>query len=231
MIADALQAEMIAQAARARRENPLLVAAADGTLTAEQVTHYLVNVRRILENTPTFLAKAHARALAVGDLALAAHFLHKAEEEEGHAEWAENDVVSMMDRVSVAREDIVPAAQELMDLTLSVVDEDPGLLLAYMFFNESLIVLVGDDALSNLESRCGVPRSSMTAIDHHITLDRDHVDEALATIDNLVPDPRKLPRMREIVRECFAIFDRFGAQITEEGHVRRHEHAVHAPAA
>lgn len=232
MIADALQAEMISEAARARRENVLLLRAAQGKLDAHQVAHYLANVRRVLENTPVFLARAGARAQALGKRALAEFFAHKDEEEEGHAEWAKHDIATLSARAPNPKSDIVPATQEFIDLTWALADEDPELLLAYIFFNENLVVLLGDEALSNLEEHCGTPRSSVTAIDYHITLDRDHVDEALATIDRLVSDPQKLPRMRTIVRDCFAIFDRFGAQIAETNHERSATYAAaHAPAA
>jgi len=213
MIADALYADMVTQSARLRRENPLLRKAAEGTLTAEQVAHYLVNVLHLLRHTPTFLERAQKRALEAGELALAEHYAQKAKEEEGHDRWAERDVSRMMRCAPDAKHEIVSGLREMMSLTLAVIEEHPALILAYMFFNETLIVLLGDEFLANLEARCGIPRTSMTAVGNHVELDRDHVDEALATIDSLVADPQMLPRMREVLHEAIFAFERFSSQI------------------
>jgi len=44
------------------------------------------------------------------------------------------------------------------------------------------------------------------------------VEEALDQIDALVGDPRKLPRMRAVLLDVLAYFDRFCAEVTEERH-------------
>jgi len=54
----------------------------------------------------------------------------------------------------------------------------------------------------------------MTVVGNHIELDRDHVEAALDEIDALVADPTKLPRMREVLLDSFAHFDRFCAEVT-----------------
>jgi hypothetical protein len=56
----------------------------------------------------------------------------------------------------------------------------------------------------------------MTVVANHAELDREHVQEALDEIDELVGDPRKLPRMRAVLLESMTRFDRFCAEITEE---------------
>jgi hypothetical protein len=56
----------------------------------------------------------------------------------------------------------------------------------------------------------------MTVIGNHIELDREHVEEALDQIDALVANPRKLPRMRQVLAQTLTYFDRFCADVTEE---------------
>lgn len=232
MIADALEAEILAYAARTRRENPLYRQAANGTLPAACVTHYLANVLDVLRHTPRFLRHAHERAVALGDMRLAAFFLDKIDEERGHDKWAERDVKRMTVRTPQASRDVLPAIEELKAFTLAIIDEDPALILTYMLFNESLVVILGDEWLAALEKHCGIPRTSMTSVGNHVVLDRDHTEEALASIDLLVGDPRKVVRMVAVLRQAMAIFDRFFMQIVEEsdgrGSIRQ---AVHAPAA
>src|SRR5690349_7084258 len=103
MIADALYAEMKAQTVRMRRENRLLLKAADGTLTPNQVAHYLANVLQVLRHTPVFLAHGRARALEVGNQRLAAYFDQKAAEEKGHDMWAVQDISRMSERAPHAK--------------------------------------------------------------------------------------------------------------------------------
>jgi hypothetical protein len=96
-----------------------------------------------------------------------------------------------------------------------VIDEDPALYLAYILFAEYLVVLLGPQWLELLESRCGIPRTSMTVIGNHAELDREHVAEAFEVIDALVGDPQKLPAMRRVLRDTIACFEAFCRGVIE----------------
>lgn len=217
MIADALRAEIDRYAAQMRRSNPLFYRAADGTFTPERMGVYLANVHHLVCHTPIFLVRARNRARQLGDGCLAEHYEHKYSEEQGHDAWADRDIerVSAMSVVPVKR-DVLPSIRDLVEFLATTIDEDPTLYLSYILFAEYLIVLLGPEWLGMLEERCGIPRSSMTVIGNHIELDREHVEEALDQIDDLVGDPRKLPRMREVLVEVLAYFDRFCAEVTDE---------------
>ena len=99
-----------------------------------------------------------------------------------------------------------------------MIDDDPALYLAYILFAEQLVVILGPEWLELLEARCGIPRSSMTVIGNHAELDKEHVESALEEIDDLVGDPRKLPRMRDALRRSIGFFDRFCVEVTGEEH-------------
>jgi pyrroloquinoline quinone (PQQ) biosynthesis protein C len=217
MIADALRAEIELYAAKMRRSNPLFYKAADGTLTPACMTRYLSNVHFLICHTPIYLARAIHRSLQVGDSRLAEHYEHKRGEEQGHDAWADRDIERMSAAsVAPAQRDVVPSIRELVAFLATTIDEDPALYLSYILFAEYLIVLLGPEWLCMLEERCGIPRSSMTVIGNHIELDREHVEEALDQIDALVGDPRKLPRMRQVILDVLAYFDRFCAEVTGE---------------
>ncbi len=217
MIADALRAEIDRYAARMRRSNPLFYKAEDGTLTPACMTRYLTNVHFLICHTPVYLVRARDRAQQLGDGPLAQHYEQKRCEEQGHDAWADRDI----ERMSVAlpapaRRDVLPSIRDLVAFLAATIDEDPALYLSYILFAEYLIVLLGPEWLRMLEERCGIPRSSMTVIGNHIELDREHVEEALDQIDDLVGHPRKLQRMREILLETLVLFDRFCAEVTDE---------------
>jgi hypothetical protein len=217
MIANALRVEIERYAAHMKRSNPLFSMAEDGTFTSACMVNYLTNIRYLVCQGQRYIVRAGERSVAIGDQALARHYEHKRREELGHEEWADRDIerVSTVPRATL-NPAILPATHELVAFLARTVDEDPALYLSYMLFAEYLIVLLGPEWLRMLEERCGIPRSSMTVIGNHIELDREHVEEALDQIDALVGDPRKLPRMRAVLLDVLAYFDRFCAEVTRE---------------
>jgi pyrroloquinoline quinone (PQQ) biosynthesis protein C len=217
MIAAALHAELDQFIARTRRNNPLFCKAAEGSLTPEHISRYLTNLHHLLLHSPAHIARASERAKDLGDGSLAKHYDHKLGEEIGHEVWAERDLEKVSAQVAVpASREIVPSMRELLGFIAAIIEEHPSLYLSYALFAEGLTVILGPEWLQLLEERCGIPRSSMTVVANHAELDREHVQEALDQIDDLVGDPRKLPRMREVILESMAHFDRFCAEITQE---------------
>lgn len=217
MIASALRVEIERYAARMRRSNPLFSKAEDRTLTAACLTAYLANIRHLVSQTPVLLARARARALALGDTHLADHYALKFGEEEDHDAWAERDIERMSSGTTTpANRDISPSIHRLVAYLTETIDEDPCLYLAYILFAEYLTVILGPEWLRLLEERCGIPRSSMTVIANHVELDQEHVEEALDCIDQLVGQPDKLPRMRRVLLETITCFERFCVEVTEK---------------
>jgi hypothetical protein len=227
MIANALRAQIAEYAVEMRRSNPLFYKAEDGSMTSANITRYLANVHYLIVHTPIHLGRARDRARAVGDERLAVHFEHKKGEEIGHEEWAERDIsrVSPLLAVPVKRE-VTSSMRDMVSYIASVIDEDPTLYLAYILFAEHLMVVGGAEWLQLLEERCGIPRQAMTVVGNHVELDREHVEEALDSIDDLVGDPRKLPRMRRVIEETIAHFERFCAEVTETRHDDRASRSV-----
>jgi pyrroloquinoline quinone (PQQ) biosynthesis protein C len=217
MIGEALNEEINRQVSAARGHNPLLTKAEDGSLGPRMIARYLANVHQLVKHTPIHLLRARDRAKDRGDLALARHFEHKLEEEAGHDQWAEKDREGLARRSGATATDaVVPAMSEMLAFIESLIDRDPTLYLAYILFAEQLVVLMGPEWLSLLETRCGIPRSVMTVVGNHAELDKDHVAEALDVIDALVGDPAKLPAMREALLGSIEHFQRFCVDVTSE---------------
>ena len=215
MIANALRVEIERYAAGMKSSNPLFRKAADGTFSSEYMVRYLTNVRHLVWYAQRCLDRAREQALAAGDVQLANFYQHKLGEELGHETWADRDLerVTGASRAPLSPRNSASASDLVMYLEQTI-DEDPALYLSYMLFSEYLVVLLGPEWLRMLEERCGFPRSSMTMIGNHIELDREHVQEALDEIDDLVGDPAKLPRMRGVLVEILGHFDRFCAEVT-----------------
>jgi len=225
MIALSLRDQIDVYASTLKTGNALFRRASEGTLGVEEVAFYLTNIRELVKTTPRQLTVARRHAKRLGNDALAAHFHHKLGEEVGHDRWADEDLETLRPRVRAVSPDVCASMRELIAWIDATIEEDPVLHLAYMLFSEYLIVLLGPAWLELLEARCGIPRSSMTVIDKHAELDRDHVDEAMDEIDRLVDDPAKLRRMREVVADATAHFERFCTEVCDS------ERRRHAPAA
>jgi pyrroloquinoline quinone (PQQ) biosynthesis protein C len=216
MIADALRTEIERYAAR-RRQNPLFALAEEGRLTRATVARYIANVHYVIQYTPVYLTRARDAAAKRGDAQLAAHYQAKLGEEVGHDAWSEKDLESFT-RLSAQspNTDVTRAMIDLVEFLARIIDEDPTLYLAYIAYAEYLVVLLGDEWLALLDERCGISRTSMTVIDNHVELDRDHADDAFAKIDALVGEPRKLPRMRQVLLETLERFDAFCVELTKD---------------
>jgi hypothetical protein len=214
MIGDALRLEIEQYAAAMRTSNALYTRAAEGRLSRAHLSCYLSNVRALVGSTIPHLDRAVQRSRALGLSSLAAHYVHKAEEEVGHEAWAERD----LKRLNAVRDvDLLPSMKAILAANESTIDEDPSLYLAYILFSEYLIVLLGGEWLALLEDRCGIPIAAMTVVGNHVELDRGHTEEALDHIDTLVADPRKLDRMRAVVRGAIRRFEEFSAAVVAEG--------------
>jgi len=217
MIANALRVEIERYAAQMPRSNSLFLKAEDGTFAPAFMVTYLTNIKHLVSHTPIFLTRGRERARSIGDDRLAAHYEQKRADEFGHDVWAERDI----ERVSTismtpSNTDIVPAMHELLGFLARTIDEDPTLYLSYVLFAEYLTVLLGPAWLKLLDERCGIPCSSVTVVGNHVDLDREHVQEALDEIDDLVADPSKLPRMRKVLLDSIAYFERFCAEVTAD---------------
>jgi len=210
MIGRALGSDIERYAAEVRAKNPLFARAANGTLSVRTVGAYLANIHHLIQYTPEYLGRARDRARAAGDEALALHYDHKGREEVGHDKWAERDLerVGHIAAAPIPR-GTVPAIRSLVHYLAELIDEDPVLYLSYCLFAEYLIVILGPEWLDMLEKNCGIPTSAMTVVANHVELDKDHVEEALEAIDDLVGDPTKLPKMRDALHASFAYFEQF----------------------
>ena len=216
MISDALRID-IEKWASTKDQRALFAMAKSGRLTRPMVRTYIANVTYLIERTPGHLRRARERASALGDERLAGHYAHKLDEEEGHSVWGEADLESLSD-VSTAGlgSSVTPAIAACASYLTKIIDEDPALYLTHLAFTEYVTVLLGPELLADIESRCGVPRSSMTVVDNHIELDREHAEEGFGIIDDLVGDPKKLAPMRRALAGLLEHFDRFCEEVTAD---------------
>lgn len=214
MISEALRTDIQVWASKADKM-PLFQFARAGRLTAEMVTRYIANVTHMIRLTPGHLRLARDRARFAGDQTLAAHYEHKIAEEVGHDAWGDADLASLGLLVAApSNTTALPSIEALARSITAMIEADPALYLTYLAFTEYVTVLLGPGLLASIDTECGIPRTSMTVIDKHIELDRDHAEEGFGIIDELVGDPRKIGAMRAALAGIFGYFDAFAVEIT-----------------
>jgi len=214
MIGDALRIE-IETFAKECRSHRLFRMAEDGLVNVSCVRDYLTNIHYLISHTPICLRRARDNAAALHREPLARHFAHKLEEEDGHDEWAESDLESLTQTAEMpaVTANVTPGMRALVEFILETIDTDPDLYLAYILFAEHFTVVMGPEWIKLLDERCGIPSSSLSVVANHAELDKEHVEEALGCIDDLVGDPRKLPRLRETLLTSMELFGRFCSDI------------------
>jgi hypothetical protein len=160
----------------------------EGTATPEMVSKFLVNIYYLVEHTPIHLGKAIKVAEDRGFDELAAFYRLKLKEEQGHDKWAEADFEKINKNRGNQLHDqsIDPTMKVYVEFIEDIIDQDPHLYLAYIFFAEYLCVICGPEMVDGLEQKCGFPAKSMTIIENHAELDKDHVNEWQETIASLV---------------------------------------------
>jgi hypothetical protein len=209
MIADALRYEIELHAQRVNARNRFLDQARCGDVAPEAVGRYLIGLRYMIGNTPPNLRRAALRAAELGRPDLVAYFENKLGEEDGHEEWAIDDLRAFSEAYGISPDPTpVPAIAKLQAFLEETIDADPTLYLSYVFWAEYFVLLVGADFVQCLVTRCGLPSAALTCLAKHIVLDEGHTDDNIDAIDALVPDPARLAEMRHTLRNATNLFDR-----------------------
>lgn len=210
MVARELVVDIESYAARMDRTNALFTWAQSGRLTPAVLSNYLFNMRILVQHGPEHLARAHRSALRHGELALAAHYAEKREEELGHHEWAENDLGLVEARFGARPHGRpCPGLLQLLRFIEDTIDRDPRLYLAYLLLAEYLVVLRVDEWLALLEARCGIPKEMVSILGAHAELDRHHTAEGIEVIERFASDPALRAPMREVVADALEHFEAF----------------------
>lgn len=232
MIAQELKVSIERYAPQMQSENPLFCRARDGALGPEHLAHYLASVGFLIDHTQSHLRRAAVRARQDGNEALALYFEQKGGEERGHEQWARSDLARVRPIPHDARLQPVAAMRELVECIEQTIERDPVLHLPYMLFAEYFVTLLGPEWLRLLEERCGIPRSSMTVVNNHAELDREHAAEAFERVDELAGDPRYLDEMQGVIARTISLFGRICSEVVQAGDreaLKHHASPAQAP--
>lgn len=182
-LSTALQEQTEAWSNELMQNSRLTRLARSGQLSERALAVYLASMRHLLEHSERNLGLAADRARALGEHDIAAYFAGKAREEDGHDQWAVDD---MRQLPSGLRVKLQPTAS-MLALTHHqdhLIARAPICFVAYALWAEYFTALAGDDWLDALACS-GFAPGRVSSIAKHIEADRAHAQHGLRAIDGL----------------------------------------------
>lgn len=188
-----------------------------GSASPEMVSHFLVNVRYLVQHTPVHLKKAYDLSISRNLSRLAQFFQQKLEEEQGHDQWADADLAKLERRLKKppVKTDIHYSMKKLIQHIENTINQDPHLYLAYIFFAEYLCVVCGPEMTSALQNQCGFPPQSLTVVENHAELDKDHVHEWEEVIEEIIDEKVYKSKFMSYLEETISLHKEFFASCGE----------------
>ncbi|MCY4644235.1 MAG: hypothetical protein OXB88_06410 [Bacteriovoracales bacterium] len=145
---------------------------------------HLYNVEILIQNSLRCIQMAEISSKRLGYAKLAEFFNQKYREETGHDDWAKTDYMKMMsESEDYSFLKLLPGAIHLIEKLHHVSRFHPISMLAYIFFGEYHILLVGPKVSQMQQKTKGI---ETTLLDRHIELDIGHVEHDLQTLDDLI---------------------------------------------
>ncbi len=182
-----------------------------GTLEPEMFSRFLVNCHHLVEHTPIHLTLAEKISREKGHEELAAYYKTKFVEESGHDKWAEADIALLKKQKRQVKmsSSIDPSMKTFVLHIESLIRKDPYLYLPYIFFAEYLTVIYGPTMNKALVEKCGYLPGSMTVVENHAELDKEHVNEWEDVIEDIVDAGAYRAAFLDVLNETIRLHKHF----------------------
>lgn len=213
MFSQRFQSEIDGFADALRRDNPLLTATRAGRVGPNAIAAYIATLGYLLRHNIPTLAMAREYALMAGKRELANYFDKKVTEERGHYRWAEHDLVELGSAPARPQTELVADPKAFVDDLRDALAENPTAFLSYVVCAEYVTVILGAEWVELLESRCNIPRTSVSAVDKHVELDKHHADEGIRMLDVLVQSDEDQAAMHKTLRRFMDFIESLTTQV------------------
>jgi len=214
MIADLLKSKLETEAENLITENPFFIKASKGLIRADHIKYFLNNAAYVLKYTPICLKLAIEKS---DDHDLTSFFKEKVREEDGHIEWAFNDLDSFGIDKNIVDEEISENIKLLMNYLLRIIQENPKNYLLYILTAEYVLVLFGHKLLGDLENKCGINPSQLTVLTKHVELDKDHVLDDMKVIERFFNNPTEWSEVEKLINDYMKYISAFYADVASNG--------------
>jgi len=211
MLTDEIKNKVKKDIVRIKNRSPLFNKAKTGTMTQGEFADYLNNLMYFFHHTCIHLDIAKTRCKQLGLNYLIEFYESKIEEEQGHAQWAKDDLGAIgrpQDDFDLSR--ITPATHRMLAYSVDTINRDPEAYLAYMFFLEYITVLMSPEFLDDMEKKCNIPKTSITAISNHAELDKQHIEDDMSGILDIVKrNPKKKDDIIKVLDDTLHLVEEF----------------------
>lgn len=169
---------------QAKKVSPFLSKVDNSTVKVSEVARYLFATKYLLSHTPVHLRLAIERA---ENPDLKAYLVEHLGEEEGHDQWAENDLNALGKIANfVFKKYLSPKMVEhVVWIEQDLIREDPWLYLPYILFAEYIAVAAGPWFIDRLKV-AGIPVKALSVVKHHAELDVFHIQQDYEIIDRFI---------------------------------------------
>ncbi len=214
----ALASEIQEFSQRMLRTVPLFAEARNGRITNHELTVYLANIKFLLSHTDHCITRARDRSREFGLAKLAAFYDDKLEEENGHEAWANDDL--RLREKDPQDSSFRPSLhlENLMRFIKASIDKSPASYLGYVLLTEFFTVEAGGPWLADLDKYCGIRPNSMSAIANHVELDKHHILDDFALIDEYFTDETSRQELLAVARPAMKYFESFCREIEVGAH-------------
>lgn len=209
---DLLRDEMNAFCRSLLENVPLFYGAKQGVITRRELGQYLTNLKFLLSNTDACISLAMNRSRELGWTDLAEFYQEKLHEEEGHEEWARQDLKTI--RMPMAGE---PAPSrhlvEMMQFIRASIIANPTSYLGYVLLTEFVTVNVGSVWLADLDAHCGIQPASLSSVSNHVELDKHHIMDDFKIISSFVRTGSAQRSIERVMLQSMRHFEAFCREI------------------
>jgi hypothetical protein len=173
----------------------------------ETISNYLRSAHYLVSHTPMHLRKALDESQKRNHADHVDYYLNKIDEEAGHDNWSKNDAQKLSIDLN---QSVTPETAAIMRFAEELIDLDPRLYLAYIMFTEGITVQYGAKILSLIQMAVGIAPNELSVIQNHETADKEHANENLELVENLIPSDLRsafIDTIDQITNKSLALFN------------------------
>lgn len=184
-------------------EEPFMEQLRQGTLPAEAYAIFLENIRYLVNHTPKHLKLAISASEDQPELK--SFFEEKFLEEQGHDEWAKDDLKQLAKHTGASFQPrVTEAMKSYVTMIAQAIEENPQLYPPYIYYTERLTVLVADTVNEAVSKSCNFGEKAATILTEHAELDQYHIIEGEKAITELVDEEKHSARTLQFLDEIIA---------------------------
>lgn len=189
------------------RDDPFNRDLLSGKGSIDAIACFLVDVHHLAQHTPIRL-KLAIKASA-GHPLLQSYLKNKFLKEQGHDQRALDDLAHLSRSNSIGKSSVSPEMSAFVGHIECLIREDPYLYRPYIFFAEYLVVIYGPEMTRGMEAS-SFGSGSLTVIENHSDLDKDHVDESEQILTRLVVETTYEGKFLAVIDETIRLHKKFG---------------------